>query len=106
MEGTSSTSTISPARKPRRQSLRLRRLTADMDGVAAMLGVSRSFLYGQWSAAKMPMGTLLGGKRLFYVREIEAWVKAGMPARSEWESRRAAAMETARLDAIKLKHGH
>ena len=56
--------------------------------LAALLSVSKSLLY-QWdSSGKLgPIGSRPSGgrgRRLFDPEEIQAWVKAGCPARCEW----------------------
>ena len=45
-----------------------------------------------WDAAgKLPSPIRLGGKVVWRVDEIRAWLAAGAPRRAEWQARRAAA---------------
>jgi excisionase family DNA binding protein len=45
-----------------------------------------------WDAAgKLPAPVKIGGRVLWPVEEVKAWVRAGCPCRAEWSARRAAA---------------
>jgi hypothetical protein len=88
-----------PTRRQRRR-FRLKPLTVDAKGFADLLGKSRSWLWGQWRAGNTPLGHVIGGTRLFSVREIRAWIASGMPSRSVWMSRQASQKVRTRLDHL------
>jgi hypothetical protein len=91
---------LGPARRHRRR-FRLKPLTVDAQGFADLLGKSRSWLWGQWRAGNTPLGHVIGGTRLFSVREIRAWIAAGVPSRSVWMSRQASQTVRTRLNQLK-----
>lgn len=100
-DATADAPTPAPRSKRRRKERRLPKLTVGMAGLAEMLDVSESWLWGQHSAARIPEGTLIAGRRLFSVLEIRAWIADGMRPRSEWASRQYAARESARLNKLR-----
>jgi len=60
--------------------------------LARLLGVSRAHVYRLDGEGRLPRGIHLGGRKLWVVEEIRAWLRAGAPRRAlwerEWESRR------------------
>jgi excisionase family DNA binding protein len=63
-------------------------LTVGVGDAARLLGISRSTFW-RWDTDGLlgPIGTKIGGKRLWSTAELEAWVAAGMPRRREWAKR-------------------
>ena len=60
-------------------------LLVSADGVAAMLGVSRRTVYSMHSTGELgPMPLTVGGRKLWRVAELNAWVAAGCPRREVW----------------------
>lgn len=53
------------------------------------LSVGLRTLRSMDAAGKLPKPLRLGGKVLWNVAEIEAWIEAGCPDRETWEARRA-----------------
>ncbi len=60
-------------------------LLVDAKTAAVMLSIGRSHFLSLLSAGKIgPMPRKLGRRSLFSVRELRAWVDAGMPGRQKW----------------------
>ena len=60
-------------------------LLVDAKTAAVMLSIGRSHFLSLLSAGKIgPMPRKLGRRSLFSVREVRAWVDAGMPGRQKW----------------------
>lgn len=60
-------------------------LAVDTATAAKMIGMSRSHFYTCDATGEIgPVPMRCGGKRLYSVAELSAWVNAGMPARSRW----------------------
>ncbi len=60
-------------------------LLVDAKTAAVMLSIGRSHFLSLLSAGKIgPMAQKLGRRSLFSVRELRAWVDAGMPGRQKW----------------------
>jgi len=84
----------------------IRVLAVDTATAAKMICMSRSHFYECDKTGEIgPVPMRCGGKRLYSVAELSAWVNSGMPARSRWiemwPAIRGAAQES---DAIGL-HG-
>jgi excisionase family DNA binding protein len=61
-------------------------LLVDPAGAAAMLGISRTSLYGLLSAGRIPLPVLKAGRIVRWNRgELLAWIRAGCPTRDRWE---------------------
>lgn len=57
----------------------------DAKTAAGMLGIGRSHFMALLSSGRIgPMAQKLGRRSLFSVRELRAWVDAGMPGRLRW----------------------
>ena len=57
-------------------------------GVSQLLGVSRSQVKRLRASGRLPDPIRLGGRVLWRVDEIDAWVQAGCPAASKWRTMR------------------
>jgi len=52
---------------------------------ARLIGMGKTAFYKALDSGHIgPQGRKIGGKRLFPVCELKAWVAAGMPPRKEW----------------------
>jgi predicted DNA-binding transcriptional regulator AlpA len=62
------------------------------DRAAAMLGVSRSFLYSMHSSGKLgPLPRRLSARcTRWNPQELAEWVNAGCPPREQWQAMKAA----------------
>lgn len=59
--------------------------------VCELLGVSRTTLYRRMAAGSFPLPANAGERNhLWNIREVEAWVEAGMPALKEWQGMKKA----------------
>jgi predicted DNA-binding transcriptional regulator AlpA len=60
----------------------------DADGLARMLGVSRSFVHSLDNRGLIPASVTVGDGRAtrWLVREIRAWTAASCPSRPRWAS--------------------
>jgi len=76
-----------PARKRRRQ--KLPPLLTGANGVARMLDSGLRTIRGMDAAGKLPKPIRLGGKVLWSIDELKAWIAAGAPPRDVWEARKA-----------------
>lgn len=59
-----------------------------MDQLAMILNVSRKHLHRMWLDGRLPNPVWVGESRKsrrWRRREVEEWVDAGMPPRSDWE---------------------
>jgi predicted DNA-binding transcriptional regulator AlpA len=77
------------ARSPRRKR-KLPRLALDAAGLAAAVGISRRSVCTLAAAGKLPASVRLGGRVVWYLPEVRAWLKAGAPDRQTWEAVKAA----------------
>lgn len=60
-------------------------LAVDTATAAKMIGMSRSHFYTCDATGEIgPIPMRCGGKRLYSVAELAAWVNSGMPSRSRW----------------------
>jgi hypothetical protein len=82
-----------PKRKYRRPWLT--RLAVGARNLARMLDLSLRSLRGMDAAGRIPKGIYLGARKVWYVREIRAWLKAGAPDRATWELLRDGPQEPA-----------
>ncbi len=57
---------------------------------SALSGVSTPTWWRLHAAGKVPSPVKLGGRTLWRVAELRAWIGAGCPGRDEWQARRAA----------------
>jgi predicted DNA-binding transcriptional regulator AlpA len=63
---------------------------------AALCGIGLA-TWWRWDAAgRMPRGVKIGGARLWSREELLDWIRAGCPARPEWQARREADRRAAR----------
>lgn len=53
---------------------------------ADYLGISRAHLYRLHNAGKIPLPVRLGGAVRWRIKELMAWIEAGMPIRSRWHN--------------------
>ena len=60
-------------------------LLIDVKGVAAMLGVHRASVFKLRNTGRMPPPLRILGAVRWRRREIEDWVRAGMPPAERWE---------------------
>lgn len=65
-------------------------LAVDARGLAALLSGSLRWVRTQDAAGKLPAPRRVGGRVLWDLSEIRAWLAAGAPCRNEWEARQAA----------------
>lgn len=62
-------------------------LLVNTAGLCELLGLSRTFVCRRLAEGKLPHPVNRGErKHLWSIREIEAWVEAGMPAQKDWEA--------------------
>jgi prophage regulatory protein len=77
-----------PATRPRRR--RPRPLAVDARGLARLLSSGKRTV-STWNAAgKIPAPVKIGGRVVWVVSEIRAWLAAGAPDRETWNALRAA----------------
>jgi predicted DNA-binding transcriptional regulator AlpA len=65
-------------------------LVVDARRLAAMLCAGIRTVRTWNAAGKLPAPVRIGGRVVWRVDEIRAWLAAGAPSRNEWEARRAA----------------
>jgi len=64
------------------------RLLWSASDLARLLGVSEKLVRRLDAMGRIPHGTLLGGRlKKWPASEIREWIQAGMPSRSQWQSR-------------------
>lgn len=66
------------------------RLAVDAHGLAQLLSSGTRTVRAWDAAGKLPRPLKLGGRTLWYLPEIRAWLLAGAPARATWEALKAA----------------
>jgi len=66
-------------------SLSLQPIALGVEGVAAVLGLSPSFVKKLDRTGKLPRPMRFGRRRVWSRIEIERWVEAGAPTREQWE---------------------
>ena len=86
-------------------------LAVDTATAAKMICMSRSHFYECDKTGEIgPVPMRCGGKRLYSVAELSAWVNAGMPSRNRWLEMwpliRSAAQEPAKISQGGPKNGH
>ncbi len=59
------------------------------DEVAAICGVSLRSVRTWDTSGLIPAPVRIGGRNLWSVRELRAWLAAGAPSREDWERRKA-----------------
>ena len=64
------------------------RLALPAAEVAELLGVSERHVWALNSSGRLPRPLRFGRSVRWNVRELQAWIDAGAPARSEWEHRK------------------
>ena len=79
--------TTPPARKRRRK---LSPLVADAKRLAKLLDGGKRTVATLHAAGKLPAPVRVGGRVVWIIAEIRAWLAAGAPNRDEWEARKAA----------------
>lgn len=84
----------SPRRDPsvsrRDNCRRLKPLAVDARGLAGLLCCGLRTVRTWDAAGKLPAPIRIGGRVVWRVSEIRAWLAAGAPDRAEWEARKAA----------------
>ncbi|WP_088258728.1 helix-turn-helix transcriptional regulator [Fimbriiglobus ruber] len=65
-------------------------LVVDAQRLGVMLDAKLRTVWTWNAAGKLPAPIRIGGRVLWRVDEIRAWIDAGAPNRVEWEARRAA----------------
>jgi hypothetical protein len=71
--------------QPRSGAIAMEPLAIGAKHLANLLGVSLATVH-RWDAGGLlgPAGNKIGGRRLWPVAEVRAWVAAGMPDRATW----------------------
>ena len=65
--------------------LRIEPLLLSFSDAATLLGISRALLYSMWSDGRLgPQVVKIGRRSLLNRKELEAWVSAGLPPRTQW----------------------
>jgi predicted DNA-binding transcriptional regulator AlpA len=82
-------SEVLPFARPQQATAAIAPLLVSAKDLAAMLGIGLRTLRAHDSAGRLPRPLRIGGRVVWRVSEIEAWVAAGAPPRSEWEARAA-----------------
>jgi predicted DNA-binding transcriptional regulator AlpA len=76
----------------------MERLLLSTEDAAEALSLSRSAFYSLHSAGKVgPLPIKLNRRTLWSVRELDRWIDAGCPCRSEWQK----AKETDNLSVVR-----
>ena len=65
-------------------------LVVDARRLAPMLCCAVRTLRSWDATGRLPAPLRIGGRVVWSVEEIEAWIRAGCPRRKEWEARKAA----------------
>jgi prophage regulatory protein len=65
-------------------------LVVDAKGLAALLSMGVRTIRTHDAAGKLPAPVRIGGRVVWRVDEIRAWLEAGAPDRETWAARRAA----------------
>lgn len=65
-----------------------RRLALSAADVAKLLGVSERHIWAMYSSGRIPLPIRLGRAVRWNAAELQAWLDAGAPERSCWESKR------------------
>ena len=65
-------------------------LLADAKHLAALLSIGLRTLRTHDRAGKLPQPLRIGGRVVWRLEEIRAWLNAGAPDRKTWNARRAA----------------
>lgn len=68
----------------------LKPLVVDARRLAKLLGVGLRTVRTWDAAGKLPKPIKLGGRVLWRVKEIRAWLSADAPERASWEARKSA----------------
>ncbi|MFO0847310.1 MAG: hypothetical protein U0871_01950 [Gemmataceae bacterium] len=79
-----------PAGSPARKRRTLQPLAVDARGLTQLLPFGLRTIRAMDSAGKLPAPVRVGGRVLWRVPEIRAWLKAGAPDRAGWEALKAA----------------
>lgn len=61
------------------------RLSVSAGELGELLGVSRSHVYRLDGEGRLPQAIHLGGRRIWLVEEVRAWLRSGAPRREVWE---------------------
>ena len=64
------------------------RWALDVNGVALVLSISKRHVAALNSSGKIPRPIKLGRRTVWVADELRAWLAAGAPERSRWESLR------------------
>ena len=76
---------------PRRQARELRPLAVCAKRLARLLSAGVRSVRAWDASGKLPRPVKIGGRVVWVVSEIRAWLEAGAPRRDEWEARKRAA---------------
>ena len=79
-----------PTDPPARKRRRLSPLVVDAKRLAKLLCAGVRTVRTWDAAGKLPAPLRIGGRVVWRVDEIRAWINAGAPNRAEWEARKAA----------------
>ncbi len=67
------------------QAVKIEPLLLSFESAAELLGISRALLYTLHSDGRLgPMVHKIGRRSLLNRKELERWVEAGMPSRTQW----------------------
>ena len=61
------------------------RLSVGAEELGELLGVSRSHVYRLDGEGRLPQAIPLGGRRVWLIEEVRAWLREGAPRREVWE---------------------
>jgi predicted DNA-binding transcriptional regulator AlpA len=62
-------------------------LLVDIEGLAKLLGVSRSHAYALHSSGRLgPLPVKLGKCSRWWREEVESWIASGCPPRQKWQA--------------------
>ena len=68
-------------------------LTVDAKRMAGLLGQSLRTIRTWDAAGKLPQPLRIGGRVVWRLEEIRAWIDAGAPLRAEWNARKASRLK-------------
>lgn len=68
-------------------------LLVDAPAAARLLGIGKSLFWSMHSSGRLgPLPIRLGRRTLWRKDELTAWIKAGCPARDQWQTMREEVM--------------
>lgn len=69
---------------------------------AKLLGIGVSTFWRTQSAGKIPEPVHLGGRTLWRIEEIKAWVNAGCPVKADWKRHELNRWSSTRIRTLTL----